>query len=1114
MIRSKASTPPRRGEGAERELIVSPRAASRLDAARRWLANFPRDADALVVAGHGHAADELVRADVCDSGTRFGTQRFTLGRLAARLAATGLARRGAAPATSLSLAAVVARAVHHLLESGAAGRFAEIGSRPGFPHAVVRTLEELRGAGVSAGQLRAVAGRGHDLAALLERVEREMEELGLADRAALLQLAQQVIERDGVPPVGMPALLLDLPLEQKLEADLVAALVRRSPRVLATAPAGDAAAIVRLEALLGVRARPVAEDDGDRSLGLLQRHLFEESSPPPQMLDDSVSFTSWPGEARECVEIARRIQTEAARGVPFDRMAVFLRAPAAYRAHLEEALRRASIPTYFARGTTRPEPAGRAFLALLACAAEGLSARRFAEYLSLAQVPDPDGADGPWAPPTHDLIPSALAANIPAAEAEGMEPAPDPEAAVREGSLRAPWRWERLLVDAAVIGGRDRWRRRLDGLAQEMALQRTQVADQDARADSLERGLSDLGHLRDFALPVVDRLAALPAEGTWREWLEHLRELALAAIRRPARVLEVLVELEPLGPVGPVDLGAVQHVLAPRLRDLSVTAERRPDGAVFVGPIELARGCAFDVVFVPGLTEKLFPRRIIEDPLLPDEAREKLEADGLAIQHTRVASERLALRLAVGAARRQVALSWPRIDLEQARARVPSFYGLEALRASEGRLPGFDELRRRAESGGRARLGWPAPERPEEAIDDAEYDLAVLGRLQDADPATSAGAANYLLAANAHLARALRARGRRWTKLWTSADGLVPPHEKELVVAEVGPALRETHRLAIAGLARHHMGARSFSPTALENFAACPYRFLLQAVHRLQPREESEPLETIDPLTRGALFHQAQFEVLTALRDAGHLPLDPTRLETAFGMLDRAFERVAADYEERLAPAIPRVWTDGMNSIRADLREWLRRAAEGARGWVPHRFELSFGLADRGRPSADASSVPDPVAVLDGVLLRGSIDLVERRSDGTLRVTDHKTGKARAPEDTVINGGATLQPVLYALVAEKMLEGAVESGRLYYCTADGDFTERVIELDETSRAHARTALGIVARALEQGILPAAPSKDACRWCDYRAVCGPFEELRTARKPPQLLADLRKLRELP
>ena len=44
-------------------------------------------------------------------------------------------------------------------------------------------------------------------------------------------------------------------------------------------------------------------------------------------------------------------------------------------------------------------------LALLACAAEGLSARRFAEYLSLGEVPDED-AEGapPAAPPPGDRV--------------------------------------------------------------------------------------------------------------------------------------------------------------------------------------------------------------------------------------------------------------------------------------------------------------------------------------------------------------------------------------------------------------------------------------------------------------------------------------------------------------------------------------------------------------------------------------------------------------------------------------------------------------------------------------------------------------------------------------
>ena len=46
---------------------------------------------------------------------------------------------------------------------------------------------------------------------------------------------------------------------------------------------------------------------------------------------------------------------------------------------------------------------------------------------------------------------------------------------------------------------------------------------------------------------------------------------------------------------------------------------------------------------------------------------------------------------------------------------------------------------------------------------------------------------------------------------------------------------------------------RSFSPTALQNFAACPYRFFLQAILRLEPRQEPVAIETIDPLTRDEL---------------------------------------------------------------------------------------------------------------------------------------------------------------------------------------------------------------------------------------------------------------------
>ena len=151
-----------------------------------------------------------------------------------------------------------------------------------------------------------------------------------------------------------------------------------------------------------------------------------------------------------------------------------------------------------------------------------------------------------------------------------------------------------------------------------------------------------------------------------------------------------------------------------------------------MGPVEAARGLSFDAVFVPGLAEKLFPRKIVEEPILLDALRAQL-GGGLDTNEDRLAQERLALAIAVGAAERRLYFSYPRLDLDQARPRVPSFYALEAVRAAEGRLPDFAELARRAETHFLDTcVGWPAPSDPAVAIDDAEYDLAILDRLFDA----------------------------------------------------------------------------------------------------------------------------------------------------------------------------------------------------------------------------------------------------------------------------------------------------------------------------------------------------------------------------------------------
>ena len=386
----------------------------------------------------------------------------------------------------------------------------------------------------------------------------------------------------------------------------------------------------------------------------------------------------------------RSIQAEAAQGVPFDQMAVLLNSPGDYRSHLEEAFARAAVPAYFVQGTTAPDPSGRAMLALLSCAAEGLTAKRFAEYLSLGQVPALESnrdVEFQWVAPADELTTSTTeTADLDSATEldDSVLVAKPDESAVIDGSLRAPARWERLLVESAVIGGKDRWARRLAGLANELSLRIEEAAPEDeTRVESIRRQARDLDALREYALPLIGRLAGLPERANWNEWLAHLRELAVNALRDPQGVMGTLAELEPMGSVGPVDLYEVQLVLDARLRDLGVKPPRRRYGRVFIGSVDAARGLSFRVTFIPGLAERIFPKKIVEDPILPDVQRKEIEIGRLTTRRDRLELERLGLRIAVGSARDRVYLSYPRIDVQQSRPRVPSFYALEALRAGK-----------------------------------------------------------------------------------------------------------------------------------------------------------------------------------------------------------------------------------------------------------------------------------------------------------------------------------------------------------------------------------------------------------------------------------------------
>ncbi|MFN8178056.1 MAG: PD-(D/E)XK nuclease family protein [bacterium] len=1119
-------------------LFESTKARDRLDVALAFLSACPRGEEVLAVGPSREAVDDLVRELSAEVGATFGIHRFGFWQLVAYVASAELAAAHLAPATLLGAEAVAARAAFDAAEKRKLPTLEELVDFPGFPSALAATLEELRLSGEDAKRLDA-AGEGFaELAALATGYEKEIEGARIADRSALLRLATWAWRRPHHAALrGAPLLLLDVPIASRRARDFVKGLLAGAPSALATAATGDAATKAALLACGATHESAPAEGAG-HSLARLRRHLFSEETPEPEEEDESVRFFSAPGEARECVEIARKAFDVARTGVRFDEIAVLLRTPEQYSAHLETAFRRAEIPGYFARGTRRPDPAGRAFLALLACKSERLSAKRFAEYLSFAQVPDPADDGGPpavgevWVASKEETLaprgggaqlsifdvspPPAVASRATAPAAIGptstdlsnaSAPTAGADAAAVDGALRAPWKWEQYLVEAAVIGGRDRWKRRLSGFERELSKKRDEVSAEEGESPrwaALERELANLGHLERFALPVIDALAALPHEAPWGEWLDLLERLAPSVLGRPEHVLDVLAEMRPMSAIGPVTVDEVRGVLHERLSNLE---EDPPDvrfGRVFVATPEAARGRSFKVVFVPGLAERVFPQRPREDPLLPDARRRRLadaaassdDGAGLRLQDDRANDERLRLRLAIGAASERVVLSYPRLDVREARPRVPSFYGLDVARAVRGVLPDHEKLVQDAADEARAHLAWPAPEDPERSIDAVERDLAVLAPLlARGDVAEVRGRARWLFEVSEPLQRSLRARWIRWRfKQWRPEDGIVR------VDGAVGDAL-----------ATHAPGARPYSATALERYAVCPYRFLLDAIHRLAPREEVAPLVQLDPLTKGSIVHAMQADAMRALEEADLLPVTPANLRNATKVLDETIERVEREEREDLAPAILRVWQDEIARIRADLRIWLRKMAEAGGGWKPTHFELAFGMERTKR--SDRRSVREP-AVFGAWKLRGAIDLVEEAPDGLRRVTDHKTGAVRAPVGVMVGGGETLQPVLYALAVESILGGKVSEGRLWYCTSRGDFAVRSVPMTDFARHYAGVVLETIGDAIERGVFPPAPREGACGTCDFRRVCGPFEETRARRKDRALLEKLTELRRLP
>jgi RecB family exonuclease len=292
---------------------------------------------------------------------------------------------------------------------------------------------------------------------------------------------------------------------------------------------------------------------------------------------------------------------------------------------------------------------------------------------------------------------------------------------------------------------------------------------------------------------------------------------------------------------------------------------------------------------------------------------------------------------------------------------------------------------------------------------------------------------------------------------------------------------------AVTGLPDFANEPAAISPTALESYAECPHGFFVErllGVHQLEPPED---ILVISPLEIGNLIHQTLDELVS--ENAENLPGhgqawtsgQHRRLLTIAG-------RKADEYAARGLTGHPRLWDPERDRIVNDV-EWMLQDDDEWRAATKARVvasEMPFGM--RG---AAAIEVDIPGG---RIRMRGSADKVDMAADGTIYVTDLKTGSQRTfadirQEDPLVRG-TKLQLPVYAYAARQRFGESASRVSASYWFVRKDRGRVTIELtDEVEELYART-LSVIVRSIAAGLFPLkAPDQPDFAWvqCDY---CNP------------------------
>lgn len=462
----------------------------------------------------------------------------------------------------------------------------------------------------------------------------------------------------------------------------------------------------------------------------------------------------------------------------------------------------------------------------------------------------------------------------------------------------------------------------------------------------------------------------------------------------------------------------------------ALTGDAGP-GRVRILPAELAAGIDCDHLFLTGLGERNFPSPQPFDPLLDVAERKALRATiPVAVNDDHLSHEMLLYFRLVSSPARSLTLSRAAVDAK----------GQELLPGTYWRTT-------------RALFEGVKPERQEMLVEGLNADPP----LSPAEFRVRAGR-GITDEVTAHLIAAKVMATRRSEPSFGIFDGLLAaPSSKAEVRRRFG-----SHRI--------------FSPSTIERYIDCPFRFFLRDVLRLD--ELADPDDDVAMSDRGRACHRALSRVHG---DAELL----SRLSDALGEAFAAEVEIEAAHSS--SPAVKMLWSLEVERFRRTAQTFARHTQKLLEDWRekqvtlrPHAFEHEFQVT------------------LEGVNLQGRIDRVDiaSLSDGSegLVVFDYKSGSGVAYTPARQRDMSLVQLPIYAAAAQEAF-GVRPLGMAYWLLDDGPkaYPAKFAWLDQDGWPEFKKQLIDQLRAVVErigaGQFPLAPREDTtCDRCGYRRTC--------------------------